>query len=151
MLSIEAQFAELRQFAKTKGIFIAREFVASRTAKEPGRPIFNDMLTELEKGGVTGILAWHPDRLARNSVDGGRIVYLVDTGGIQSLQFPTFWFESTPQGKFMLSMAFGQAKYYVDNLSENIHRGNRQKIRRARKFSLLTFPFSISNARLRAG
>ena len=30
----------------------------------------------------------------------------------------------------MLSIAFGQSKYYVDNLSENVRRGNRQKLRR---------------------
>ncbi|HDO25778.1 MAG TPA: recombinase family protein [Nitrospirae bacterium] len=75
-------------------------------------------------------MAWNPDRLARNSVDGGKIIYLVDTGKIQSLKFPTFWFEPTPQGKFMLSVAFGQAKYYTDNLRENIWRGIRQKLRR---------------------
>jgi DNA invertase Pin-like site-specific DNA recombinase len=68
--------------------------------------------------------------LARNSVDGGRIIYLVDTGKIQSLKFPAFWFEPTPQGKFMLNIAFGQSKYYVDNLSENVKRGLRQKLRR---------------------
>lgn len=53
---------------------------------------------------------------ARSSVDGGRIIYLVNTGKIQSLKLPTFWFETTPQGKFMLSVAFRQAKYYTDNL-----------------------------------
>jgi len=46
------------------------------------------------------------------------------------LKFPTFWFDNTPQGKFMLSIAFGQSKYYVDNLSENVKRGNRQKLRK---------------------
>ena len=85
----------------------------------------------MERGvSASGILAWNPDRLARNSVDGGRVIYLVDTGKIISLKFPTFWFEPTPQGKFMLSVAFGQAKYYTDNLRENILRGIRQKIRR---------------------
>ena len=29
----------------------------------------------------------------------------------------------------MLNIAFGQSKYYVDNLSENIRRGIRQKLR----------------------
>ena len=29
----------------------------------------------------------------------------------------------------MLSIAFGQSKYYIDNLSENVKRGNRQKLR----------------------
>ena len=77
-----------------------------------------------------GILAWHPDRLARNSVDGGKIIYLVDTGAITSLRFPQFWFEPTPQGKFMLQVAFGQSKYFSDNLVENVKRGIRQKLRR---------------------
>jgi len=76
-----------------------------------------------------GILAWHPDRLARNSVDGGQIIYFVDTGVIKELKFPTFWFDPTPQGKFMLSIAFGQSKYYIDSLSENIKRGQRQKLK----------------------
>ena len=70
------------------------------------------------------------DRLARNSIDGGRIIYLVDTGKITTLKFPTFWFDPTPQGKFMLSIAFGQSKYFVDNLRENVKRGLRQKVRR---------------------
>ena len=130
MLSIEAQLDELREYAGKEGLTVAREFVESRTAKEPGRPIFNAMLAEVEKGKATGLLAWNPDRLARNSVDGGRIIYLVDTGKLTALKFPTFWFENTPQGKFVLNMAFGQSKYYVDALSENVRRGMRQKLRR---------------------
>ena len=47
-----------------------------------------------------------------------------------ALKFPTFWFDTTPQGKFMLNIAFGQSKYYIDNLSENVKRGLRQKVRR---------------------
>ena len=67
--------------------------------------------------------------MARNSIDGGKLIYLLDTGQLQDLKFPTFWFENTPQGKFMLSIAFGQSKYYIDNLSENVKRGLRQKLR----------------------
>ena len=130
ILSIEAQLQELRDYAKQNSLFVIKEFTESRTAKEPGRLIFNQMLSEIEKGNASGILAWNPDRLARNSVDGGKVIYLVDTQKITSLKFPTFWFDTTPQGKFMLSVAFGQAKYYTDNLRENILRGIRQKLRR---------------------
>ena len=63
-------------------------------------------------------------------MDGGWIIYDLDTGKLKALKFPTFWFENTPQGKFMLNIAFGQSKYYVDNLTENIQRGIRQKLRR---------------------
>ena len=116
ILSIEAQLAELREFAKQNNLFVVKEYYENKTAKEPGREVFNFMVSEIEKSNASGILAWNPDRLARNSIDGGRVIYLVDTGKITSLKFPTFWFEATPQGKFMLSVAFGQAKYYTDNL-----------------------------------
>ena len=130
VLSIEAQLTELRKFARDNNIIIIDELVEKRTAKMPGRPVFNSLLTRIKNGEASGILAWHPDRLARNSVDGGEIVYLIDTGAITKLVFPTFWFEPTPQGKFMLNMAFGQSKYYVDSLSENTKRGLREKVRR---------------------
>ena len=129
ILSIESQLAELREYAKKEGLPIAREFIENKTAKEPGREVFNEMMALMEQGAAHGIVAWHPDRLARNSIDGGRIIYLVDTGKVMELKFPTFWFDRTPQGKFMLSIAFGQSKYYIDNLSENVKRGLRQKLR----------------------
>ena len=97
VLSIEAQLAELREFAKKEGLSVCQEFIEKQSAKTPGRPIFNDMLTQIGKGLATGILSWHPDRLARNSIDGGKILYLVDCGLIKSLRFPSFWFEPTAQ------------------------------------------------------
>ena len=116
--SIADQLAELRELAKKENIDVVDTLVEKQTAKKPGRPVFAEMLKRIEAGEATGILAWHPDRLARNSIDGGQIIYLVDTGVIKELKFPTFWFDPTPQGKFMLSIAFGQSKYYIDNLSE---------------------------------
>ncbi|MDE1767402.1 MAG: recombinase family protein, partial [Thaumarchaeota archaeon] len=59
------------------------------------------------------------------------------------MRFPTFWFEPTPQGKFMLQVAFGQSKYYSDNLVENINRGIRQKVRRGEW--LVRAPFGYVN------
>src|SRR3989339_1380608 len=131
VLSIEAQIFELREFAaKEKLEIVGPTFVETKTAKEPGRIKFAEMLSMIEKGKADGIISWHPDRLARNSVDGGKIIHFVDRGLIKSLKFPTFWFEPTPQGLFMLNIAFGQSKYFVDNLRENVKRGLRQKIRR---------------------
>ena len=129
VLSIEAQLQELRDYAKRENLNIALEFVEKQSAKIPGRPIFNEMMKCIEKGDADSILSWHPDRLARNSIDGGKIIYLLDTGKLASLKFPTFWCDNTGQGKFMLNMAFGQSKYYVDSLSENTKRGLRQKVR----------------------
>ena len=126
--SIDDQIAELRELASRSGITPVKTFIEKQTAKKPGRPVFNEMLDRIERGEADGILAWHPDRLARNSLDGGRIIYLLDEGKLTSLKFSTFWFDPTPQGKLMLSIAFGMSKYYVDNLAENIKRGQRQKV-----------------------
>jgi site-specific DNA recombinase len=130
ILSVEAQIVELRKYAADNNMQIAGVIVEKQSAKKPGRKKFNAMMKDIEAGKANGILSWHPDRLARNSVDGGHIIYLLDQSRLVALKFPTFWFENTSQGKFMLSMAFSQSKYYVDNLSENTKRGLRQKVRR---------------------
>ncbi|KKU90279.1 MAG: Recombinase [Microgenomates group bacterium GW2011_GWA1_48_10] len=130
VLSIESQIAELKEFASKENLNIVCFLTESRTAKNLGRPIFEEVIQRIEKGEANAILSWHPDRLARNSVDGGKLIYLLDTGKLLDLKFPTFWFDNTPQGKFMLSIAFGQSKYYIDNLSENVKRSNRQKLRK---------------------
>ena len=131
VMSIEAQLAELAEYAKRESLDVVETFVESKSAKSPGREVFSKLIAAVHNSKeAVGILAWHPDRLARNSIDGGQIIYLIDTLKIASLRFPTFWFEPTPQGLFMLQVAFGQSKYYSDNLSENVKRGIRQKLRR---------------------
>ncbi len=147
-MSIEAQLFELREFARKENIEILEEFQESKSAKTPGRPVFNEMMSKIEKMGNVGILALHPDRLARNSIDGGRIIYAVDQKNIVSLRFPTFWFEPTPQGLFMLQVAFGQSKYYSDNLGQNVKRGIRQKLRRGEWLNAAPFGY-VNNTKFR--
>jgi DNA invertase Pin-like site-specific DNA recombinase len=137
VMSIEAQVFELNEYASRERIEIVKVFTEAKSAKKPGREEFAKMLAFVETSKEPiAILAWHPDRLARNSVDGGKIIYLVDINRIASLRFPQFWFEPTPQGKFMLQVAFGQSKYFSDNLVENVKRGIRQKIRRGEWLTL---------------
>ncbi|MFH1778665.1 MAG: recombinase family protein [Candidatus Omnitrophota bacterium] len=149
VMSIEAQLVELAEYAKRENLEVIEEFVESKSAKKPCREIFNEMVAKIkESKEPLGLLAWHPDRLARNSVDGGQIIYLIDTGKLVSLRFPTFWFEPTPQGLFMLQVAFGQSKYYSDNLSENVKRGIRQKLRRGEWTGLAPFGY-VNNPKTR--
>ncbi len=129
VLSVEAQLVELRKYAADNNLYIVDTIIEKKSAKIPGRKKFNNTLRRVKAGEANGILSWHPDRLARNTIDGGQVIFLLDKGVLANLKFPTFWFENTSQGKFMLSMAFSQSKYYVDNLSENTKRGLRQKVR----------------------
>ncbi|KKS54978.1 MAG: Recombinase [Candidatus Magasanikbacteria bacterium GW2011_GWA2_42_32] len=148
VMSIEAQLFELREYARKENLEILEEFQESKSAKSPGREVFGKMMMRIERGDANGVIAWHPDRLARNSIDGGRIIYGVDTSQIISLRFPTFWFEPTPQGLFMLQVAFGQSKYYSDNLKQNVERGFRQKLRRGEWLTRAPFGY-VNNPKTR--
>ena len=44
VLSIEGQVTELREFATKEKLEVIDEFIESKTAKVPGRPIFNKMI-----------------------------------------------------------------------------------------------------------
>jgi len=58
------------------------------------------MMGKMSPAKAQGILAWHPDRLARNAVDAGRIVYLLDRNILTDLKFPTFLVPEYPSGTF---------------------------------------------------
>lgn len=127
--SIESQLTTLqRTFGDRSEIEIVEIYEEAYSAKAPGREQFGAMLGRIERGDADGIIAWAPDRLARNSIDGGRLIYMLDCGVIHDLKFATYTFENNSQGKFMLQIMFGQSKYYSDALSDNVKRGNRTKI-----------------------
>ena len=130
VLSVDAQLYELKEYAAKYHLSVVDIVIEKVTAKKPGRKKFNKMLERVEAGEANGILAWMPDRLSRNSIDSGKIIYMLDEHVLLDLKFPHFWFESTPQGKYMLANEFNSSKQYVDNLSVNTKRGLRQKVRR---------------------
>ena len=145
VLSIDQQIYELKEYALREKLEIVDFLIEKQSAKTTGRKIFGSLIERIEKGEIQGIVAWNPDRLARNSIDGGKIIYLIDEGKLLDLKFPTHWFDNTPQGKFMLSISFGQSKYYVDNLSQNVVRGLHYKLRQGTWPSLA--PFGYRNDR----
>ena len=149
VLSIDQQIYELKQFALREKIEIVDFLVEKQSAKVTGRKVFDSLIERIEKGEIQGVVAWNPDRLARNSIDGGKIIYLLDEGKLKDLKFPTHWFDNTPQGKFMLSISFGQSKYYVDNLSQNVVRGLHYKLKQGLWPSLA--PFGYKNDRNTGG
>jgi len=60
IMSIEAQLFELREFARRENLEILKEFQESKSAKKPGRELFNEMMSRVDSMDGVGILAWHP-------------------------------------------------------------------------------------------
>ena len=82
-----------------------------KSAKKSGnRPLFSQMLKDIEKGKYDAILAWHPDCLSRNSLEIGMVVDMVDNGVIKDLRFPTFEFHNDSSGKLTINMLFAFLK-----------------------------------------
>ena len=129
VLSIEAQLAELRALAKSEGLEISDEFVEKRTAKMPGRSVFNEMIKRIQNGEAQGIVCWKLDRLARNPVDGGQISWMLQQNIIQHIRIHEKSYYPS-DNVLMMSVEFGMANQFIRDLSTNVKRGLRAKVAR---------------------
>lgn len=128
VLSIDSQIKELRDHAASQGIDIARVYSESRSARAPGRPVFTAMLHDVTSRSADGILCWNLDRLARNPIDGGALIWAMEEGTLRAIATKSRTFANVGNDKFWMQLEFGMAKKYVDDLSENVRRGNRAKL-----------------------
>ncbi|HWD38305.1 MAG TPA: recombinase family protein, partial [Fimbriimonas sp.] len=129
ILSLPAQASELTSLAAVASREVVALLDESMTARKPGRPVFNDMLRRIMNGEAECIITWKLDRLARNLEDGGRIIELLQRGIIKEIR--TCERVYLPADNVLLMvLEFGMANQYVRDLSVNIRRGQREKIRR---------------------
>lgn len=100
----------------------------SHSAKNSGtRPLFLEMLYELNQDKYNGILTWAPDRLSRNAGDLGSLVDLMDRGKLAHIKTSSQSFSNNPNEKFLLMILCSQAKLENDNRGLNVKRGIRAK------------------------
>ncbi|MFA5129812.1 MAG: recombinase family protein [Patescibacteria group bacterium] len=132
ILSIPAQLSELRQFAERSCLEISSELTESYSAREPGRPVFSQLLTDIAAGKIERILSWKLDRLARNPVDGGTLIHCLGKGLLKEIVTPEGTYTGAGDSKFMLSVLFGAATKMTDDLSQGVRRGNRAICERGR-------------------
>ncbi|HEY0964237.1 MAG TPA: recombinase family protein [Candidatus Paceibacterota bacterium] len=129
VMSLDAQENELRKIAEREHLEIVTVYRESMSAKAPGRPLFAEMLKLITKGKADGILCWKIDRLARNPVDGGSISWMLQSGQIQAIH--TYERIHLPSDNvLMLYVELGMSNQYIRELSANVKRGNREKLRR---------------------
>lgn len=131
-LSINAQIAKIEEVFKN--VELVKPYIKEeKSAFKPGRPKFNEMIKRLHKGEADGIIAWHPDRLARNERDAADITAGIREGTIKDLKFGSYTFEASPEGIMMLQITMSQSQYSSAKLSKDVKRGLETKLKRGWK------------------
>ncbi len=127
-LSIDSQVKEMLQIAERENLEIVDIRRESHSAKASGqRPVFNELIRDLNSGRYTGILTWAPDRLSRNAGDLGTLVDLMDEKKLHQIRTYGQSFQNSPNEKFLLMILCSQAKLENDNKSINVKRGLRTR------------------------
>lgn len=118
--SIEDQIKEIKHIGD--GCEIVETLTEKRSAKTLGRPVFAQMLQMITDKKVQGIVCWKLNRLARNSVDGGQIIWMLQSGIIKEIRTGDGIY--TPENDvILLYIHFGMANQFSLNLSKDIKRG----------------------------
>ncbi len=127
--SIPAQLELLRTYARRHKIEVVREFLESDSAGKAGRKQFGNIVTLLQKdSSIKVILVEKTDRLYLNFKDRVLIddldveIHFVKDGRVIGKN-------SRPSDKFAHDIETAQARFYLNNLSEEVKKGQRQKAR----------------------
>lgn len=127
ILSLDSQNRVIRESIPGFDSFdITADYQESMSAKAPGRPKFNQMCEKLESGEAQYIICWQLNRLARNPVDGGRIIWLVQNFGIKII---------TPSKTYdindilLMYVEFAMSNQFINDLKKSSARGVEDKLR----------------------
>lgn len=128
VMSIDSQIKEMLQISERENLEITGIKQESHSAKNTGqRPVFNELLLEIQDGKYDAILTWAPDRLSRNAGDLGAVVDLMDQGKLKMIRTYGQTFSNNPNEKFLLMILGSQAKLENDNRGINVKRGLRTR------------------------
>lgn len=127
--SIPAQLDLLRSYAAREGFSVTHEYVDIETAKHTGRTNFSKMVDFLKEDiACRTLLVEKTDRLYRNLKDWLTMdeldleIHFAKEGVVLSR-------DSRSTDKFMHGIKVLMAKNYIDNLSEEVKKGMKEKVR----------------------
>lgn len=127
-MSIDSQIKEMSALAVKEQLQIVDIKQESHSAKISGaRPLFMEMISDLNNEKYSAILTWAPDRLSRNAGDLGSLVDLIDQKKLLRIRTISQSFSDNPAEKFLLMILCSQAKLENDNRGLNVKRGIRTK------------------------
>ena len=115
-LSIESQVKEMLAIAERENLDVIDIRRESHSAKDSGqRPVFKQILEDIDRERFNAILTWAPDRLSRNAGDLGSLVDLMDEKKLLKIRTYGQDFSDSPNEKFLLMILCSQSKLENDN------------------------------------
>lgn len=128
--SIDDQVRLCREYADRHNLDVLKVITEEKSAKYANnRPKFAALLEEIENGEVDGIIAYHPDRVARNMLEAGKVLDMLTPRKneverrLKALRFSAVEFSNDSSGRMMLAVLFSMATQFSEHLSEVVKRG----------------------------
>lgn len=129
--SIQRQIEELAELISREQLVVRQEYLSeAQSAFHPGREQFGNLVKWTQEGKVNAWVCWHANRLSRNPVDAGTIVYLMDQGKLHHIRTKERVYYNTPTDKFMLQLDFSMSKKDSDDKSSLVRSGILRRHRR---------------------
>ena len=129
--SIDRQKDRVNKDVQENSLCVVDILSETKSAMKPfSRPVFEKMLSRIESGEANGILCWDISRLARNSVDGGRLSWMLQEGIIKSIRTPSKEFTLENFNAILFAIETSQANQFVIDLKKNSKDGMLTKAER---------------------
>lgn len=132
--SLPSQEKLLTEYCQTRGFEIGKIFSLSESAGgSKQRKIFLEMLEYLKKNKLKILIVEKTDRLTRNMRDAVTVNGWIEDDDEKQVYFVKENFilnrNSKSNDKFIWGIKVTTAQYYLDNLSEEVKKGQKEKIR----------------------
>ena len=130
--SIEGQLRECTEYAERNGITILRSYIdRALSARTADRPEFQNMIKDSEQKLFGVVLIWKLDRFSRDRYDSAHYKRILKKNGVKVVSVKEN-ISDGPEGIILESMLEGYAEYYSAELSEKIHRGQKENALKGR-------------------
>ena len=131
--SIEGQLRECREYAGRNGMTVVGSYIdRALSAKTADRPEFQRMIKDSAKGLFEIVLVWKLDRFSRDRYDSAHYKHILKKNGVKVVSAKEHISEG-PEGIILESMLEGYAEFYSAELSEKIHRGQKENALKGKK------------------
>lgn len=129
--SLSAQEKAINDFASLKGWQVVNIYKEEgRSAKSDLRPVFQQMIDDAKAGHFDVIAVHKLDRFSRSLIDVMTYLNMLNDHNVSFVSVTEDFDFSTPIGKVILAMLAAFAQWYLDNLSNEVSKGKKERARK---------------------